>query len=210
MQNCFKPQWREGTSLNTYTGVSQVVETWHVNVHKGRVRMEVLPEFLAGGERDMGPGVQRLQFGSSDGMADVNQPHKGKGKGGGKAGVKPGKDKRTGPSIPLDPSMYRQEDDGVRSKLGNLQFSRYPFSVVLRKMEVNTDTRMDDSTKRRQEQEPHPNKRRSPTPDATYHPSAAQPAAQALDPWAAARSSTSAREDVSATGNLRMGDRISA
>ena len=110
------------------------VATWHVNIHKGRVRIEVLPEYLEGVKRDVGPGLLRLQFGSTDGIDDYGSAsqQKGKGKGGGKTGGKAGKTKRAGPAIPLDPTMYRQEDEGARTKLGNLQFSRYPFAVAIR------------------------------------------------------------------------------
>ena len=224
MQNCFKPLWREGIIQNSYTGSLQVVATWHVNIHKGRIRIEVLPEFLDGVEADMGPGLMRLQFGQSDVSAESATPQKGKGKGG---GGKAGKAKRAGPALPLDPSMYRHEDEVIRTKLGGLQFSRYPFSVAIRKLEQpqqpahnadNAAIRMDDATKRRQDQPAHPSKRRSPTPEATYHPAVPQQHAVAPDPWAAARSSTSTMPITAARGtaepavggDLRMGDRISA
>ena len=139
MQNHFRPLWREGVIQNTYTGTVQTVATWHVNVHKGRIRLAVLPEYYEGVERDMGPGLMRLQFGPGEGGGDdaaaSSSQFKGKCKGGGKAGGKRGKAKKTGPSLPIDPSMYIKDDESVRQKLGNMQFARYPFAVAVRKME---------------------------------------------------------------------------
>ena len=219
MQNHFKPLWREGIIQNTSTGTVKTVATWHVNIHKGRIRIEILPEFTAGVEQDMAPGLRRLQFGTTD--EDTTTHTKSKGKGGGKAGGKGGKAKRAGPAIPLDPNMYRDEDGMTRTQLGNLQFSRYPFAVAIRKLEVQEEnTRMDDSTKRRQQQEVHPNKRRSPTPEATYHPAAAPLQAplqtQGQDPWAVARAAATGAAAASSSpstaleGPIRIGDRISA
>ena len=189
MQNTFTIDWRAGTIYSNHSGTPTLIAEWHTNVEKGRIRFSVAAEYYGIISEGMDEEINRLQFGF---LQDTAENNKGKGKSKGKG------PKSLRNAAPVDPSAFRRAPEVLKDGLGNLAFGRFPFTIAVRRLRLETKE-PHAQAKRSTEGSGPPPKKRTPTPDRHYaHNMAAAattPTSQnppLVDAWAQARFSAAA------------------
>ena len=184
LEKMFEPKWRDGLVYNKEFDPNVPIIKWTVDIEQAKIRLWIPRPYKEIVERAMDPGIRRLQFGAAadqDGDSDFmmigGKSQKGRGKGG-----KGSKAKRT---IPVDPGSFRKEQGIIKDGLGNLHFSKFPFTISIKEAEKEDRS---SSSKRAVGSGPteHAAKKRSPTPTRELQTQNYGGSLHGIDPWARA------------------------
>ena len=128
LRSGFRPAWKDG---NLWGADGTLLGIWRVDIQHAKVRIHLPDHLLPCAREGMDRGLARLQFGAyeEEGVAATKDgDHKGKGKTKGK-----GRGKAPGRHLhPVERGCFKHAPPEVRSSLGSLVLSEYPFTVSIR------------------------------------------------------------------------------